>query len=87
MGRRIACLRTFLVGSFILVTGLAELFLILSNEPYNLGTQHDKILRTLVGTMLILWIISGLWITLYGKLSPCDSESSIEDDDYLEEDE
>lgn len=83
--KKIACLRTFFIGAFILMTGIAELFLILANQPYNLGTKNDKVLRTFVGTVLILWIASGLWITLYGKFEPCRLESSIENDEYLEE--
>lgn len=84
--KRIACLRTFFIGSFILMTGIMELFLILAEQPYNLGSKNDRLLRTFVGTVLILWIASGLWITLYGKFTPCRFESSIENDEYLEED-
>ena len=83
--KKIACLRTFFIGSFILATGIVELLLILVNQPYNLGSQNDKVLGTFIGTLLILWIASGLWITLYGKVSPCPLESSIENDEYLEE--
>lgn len=77
----IRCLRTFLIGTFIFSTGLAELFLVLANEPYNLGTDRDKIIRTIVGTILILWIGSGLWIALYGKFARCDEGDSAREDD------
>ena len=77
----IKCMKTFLVGTFLFFTGLAELVLVLTNEPYNLGGSHDRLLRTLVGTILILWIGGGLWVTLYGKLVPCDIEPPTSEDE------
>ena len=84
--KKIARLGTFFLGSFILSTGIVELILVLANQPYNLGGKNDKVLETFVGTLLILWIASGLWITLYGKLVPYPLESSMENEEYLEED-
>jgi hypothetical protein len=81
----IKCLRTFLIGAFLFFTGFAELFLILANTPYDLGTDRDKILRTLVGTVLILWIGSGLCIAIYGKFARCDEANSIREDNESEE--
>jgi len=82
----IKCLQTFFIGAFILSTGLAELAVVLINEPYNLGTSQDKIMRTFVETILILWIGSGFWIALYGTFVKCDKEGTIEEDDPIAED-
>ena len=65
-----------LIGSYLVATGIGFIVNIyLNNFTTFFESEKSLVLgKTIIWTVLIAWILLGIWIFVYGYLKPCPEE-------------